>query len=95
MLAVTNPKGSYNPRDSLETNTGLSGPLLSRFDLVVVLKDAKSTEWDATVSEHILTSHQAHHPHTLPNLKDSHGESKVRVLHTLSNCANWVVKCSY
>lgn len=60
MLGVTNPKGSYNPRDSLEVNTGLSGPLLSRFDLVLVLRDAQGADWDATVSEHILSGHQGH-----------------------------------
>jgi DNA helicase MCM9 len=60
VLGVTNPKGSYNPRDSLEVNTGLSGPLLSRFDLVMVLRDAQGADWDATVSEHILSGHQGH-----------------------------------
>ncbi|BDA40702.1 probable DNA helicase MCM9 [Coccomyxa sp. Obi] len=89
VLAVTNPKGSYNPRDSLETNTGLSGPLLSRFDLVVVLKDAKSAEWDATVSEHILAGHQAHHPHTLP--KHSNGAcNKAWTMDMLRQYICWV-----
>ena len=80
MLGVTNPKGSYNPRDSLEVNTGLSGPLLSRFDLVMVLRDAQGPEWDDTVSEHILAGHQAHHaPHHPPSTNGTDSSSKVHI----------------
>ncbi|KAK9824018.1 hypothetical protein WJX72_006994 [[Myrmecia] bisecta] len=58
VFGVTNPKGTYKPRQSLADNTGLSGPLLSRFDIVLVLLDLKDPEWDSIVSEHILTAHQ-------------------------------------
>lgn len=67
VLGVTNPKGSYNPRESLAVNTGLSGPLLSRFDLILVLRDSQDPDWDADISEHILTGHQAHHTFKSPD----------------------------
>ncbi|KAF0902728.1 hypothetical protein E2562_019076 [Oryza meyeriana var. granulata] len=54
VFGATNPKGQYNPNESLSVNTTLSGPLLSRFDIVLVLLDTKDDEWDQIVSSHIL-----------------------------------------
>lgn len=54
VFGATNPKGQYDPNESLSVNTTLSGPLLSRFDIVLVLLDEKNPEWDAIVSSHIL-----------------------------------------
>ncbi|KAL0915619.1 hypothetical protein M5K25_016050 [Dendrobium thyrsiflorum] len=54
VLGATNPKGQYDPDQSLSVNTTLSGPLLSRFDIVLVLLDKKNPEWDVVVSSHIL-----------------------------------------
>lgn len=39
---------------ALTVNTSLSGPLLSRFDIVLVLMDTKNPQWDEIVSTHIL-----------------------------------------
>ncbi|KAJ3700184.1 hypothetical protein LUZ61_003889 [Rhynchospora tenuis] len=54
VFGATNPKGQYDPNQSLSVNTTLSGPLLSRFDIVLVLLDTKNPDWDAIVSSHIL-----------------------------------------
>ncbi|XP_020089707.1 probable DNA helicase MCM9 isoform X2 [Ananas comosus] len=54
VFGATNPKGQYDPNQCLSVNTTLSGPLLSRFDIVLVLLDTKNPEWDAIVSSHIL-----------------------------------------
>ncbi|KAL8097456.1 hypothetical protein AgCh_030548 [Apium graveolens] len=54
VFGATNPKGHYDPDLSLSVNTSLSGPLISRFDIVLVLLDTKNPEWDAIVSSHIL-----------------------------------------
>ncbi|CAM6089884.1 unnamed protein product [Calypogeia fissa] len=57
VFGVTNPKGQYDPYQSLTVNTSLSGPLLSRFDIVLVLMDTKNPQWDEIVSTHILKEH--------------------------------------
>ncbi|XP_059653282.1 probable DNA helicase MCM9 [Cornus florida] len=54
VFGATNPKGHYDPSQTLSVNTTLSGPLISRFDIVLVLLDTKNPEWDAVVSSHIL-----------------------------------------
>ncbi|KAK9130119.1 hypothetical protein Sjap_010606 [Stephania japonica] len=59
VFGATNPKGQYDTSQciitsTLSVNTTLSGPLLSRFDIVLVLLDTKNPEWDAIVSSHIL-----------------------------------------
>ncbi|KAI4299117.1 hypothetical protein L6164_032607 [Bauhinia variegata] len=55
VFGATNPKGHYDPEQPLSVNTTLSGPLISRFDIVLVLLDTKNPEWDAVVSSHILS----------------------------------------
>ncbi|KAF6170301.1 hypothetical protein GIB67_042991 [Kingdonia uniflora] len=58
VFGATNPKGQYDPSQSLSVNTTLSGPLLSRFDIVLVLLDTKNPEWDMIVSSHILAEQE-------------------------------------
>jgi DNA helicase MCM9 len=58
VIAVTNPKGSLDPTDSsfydITVHTAIAAPLLSRFDLVLLLMDKSAREWDDAVSSFVL-----------------------------------------
>lgn len=54
VIAATNPKGKYSRSDSVAFNTTLASPLLSRFDMIFVMRDTQRDDWDRAVSSHIL-----------------------------------------
>lgn len=56
VIATCNPKGVYDPSLDLSANTAISTPLLSRFDLILVLIDRTSKEWDQKISTCLLQS---------------------------------------
>jgi len=59
VLAAANPAlGRYNPFETVANNIALPVTILSRFDLIFVLKDVPEKELDAKMSEHILDLHR-------------------------------------
>ena len=51
IIAATNPRGTgkCDPNASMTINTTLAAPLLSRFDLILVLQDTRNEAWDREV----------------------------------------------
>jgi len=55
VVAACNPKqGTYDRHADLSTNTGLPPPLLSRFDVVLIIHDEKHQDWDRLAATAIL-----------------------------------------
>jgi replicative DNA helicase Mcm len=58
ILAATNPLlGRYNPFQNLTDNINLPIPLLTRFDLIFVIKDQPTPAEDEKLASHILSVH--------------------------------------
>ena len=59
VLAAANPAlGRYDPYRNISDNINLPVTLLSRFDLLFIMKDVPEADSDSRMSEHILTLHR-------------------------------------
>lgn len=57
ILAAANPKNLHamsEPDSTSSVNIGIATPLLSRFDLVFILRDERIPEWDDAIADHLL-----------------------------------------
>ncbi len=67
ILAAANPAlGRYNPYQTVAQNINLPVTILSRFDLIFVLRDQPEPDRDSVMSEHILTLHRLRAPPAEP-----------------------------
>ena len=63
VLAAANPAlGRYDPYRSVVENISLPITILSRFDLIFVIRDVPDKEHDARMAEHILETHKLKEP---------------------------------
>lgn len=59
VIAAANPnRGKYNPALSFAQNINLSDPIVSRFDLLCVVKDSIDVAEDTRMANFILSNHQ-------------------------------------
>ncbi|MDC0856963.1 minichromosome maintenance protein MCM, partial [Candidatus Nitrosopelagicus sp.] len=58
ILAAANPMyGKYDPFKNITENVNLPVPLLTRFDLIFVVRDKPSKEKDTKIAQHIINLH--------------------------------------
>lgn len=63
VIAAANPlKGTYNQTLNFNDNVDLTDPILSRFDLLAVVKDDINEEYDDALATFVINSHMKNHP---------------------------------
>lgn len=63
MIAAANPiKGTYNTALNFVDNVDLTDPILSRFDILTVIKDDVNEEADDALATFVINSHIKSHP---------------------------------
>ena len=64
VIAAANPVGGYyNEMISFRDNVELSDPILSRFDLLCVIKDKANDEVDGKLASFVINQHIKSHPY--------------------------------
>ncbi len=67
IIAAANPKyGRYDPLRSPAENINLPPTILSRFDLIYLIKDIPEEDYDAGVADHILRARMGVNPNVEP-----------------------------
>jgi len=70
VAAVANPvDGRYDPTRTFAANVNLSDPILSRFDVLCVLRDEADAVHDASLADHVICSHIRSHPESTSDEK--------------------------
>lgn len=63
VIAVGNPQeGRYDPQRTFAQNVNLSDPILSRFDMLCVIRDESDPLQDERLADHVVCSHIRSHP---------------------------------
>lgn len=55
-------EGRYDPQRTFAQNVNLTDPILSRFDMLCVLRDESDPVQDEQLSDHVVSSHIRSHP---------------------------------
>merc|ERR1719284_361725 len=70
VVAVANPtEGRYDPQRTFAQNVNLTDPILSRFDMLCVLRDESDPLQDERLADHVVSSHIRSHPSATPKEK--------------------------
>ncbi|XP_002740276.1 DNA replication licensing factor mcm2-like [Saccoglossus kowalevskii] len=71
IIAAANPIGGrYNPSLTFSENVDLTEPILSRFDILCVVRDTVDPVEDELLARFVVDSHVKHHPSSDPSDKE-------------------------
>merc|ERR1719198_1604099 len=77
VVAVANPtEGRYDAQRTFAQNVNLSDPILSRFDVLCVLRDEADAVHDERLADHVICSHIRSHPEA--NSDDKQVKPKIQ-----------------
>lgn len=80
IIAAANPiKGRYDSSVSFFENVDLTEPILSRFDILCVVRDTVDPLVDETLARFVVNSHMASHPSEGRNASQDHGDMAAMV----------------
>ena len=69
VIAAANPiKGTYNNALNFVDNVDLTDPILSRFDILTVIKDEVNEEQDDALAAFVINSHMKSHPDVVKDM---------------------------
>ncbi|UPR01936.1 minichromosome maintenance protein [Chloropicon primus] len=78
VIAAANPVGGrYDAGKSFSENVELSDPILSRFDILCVVRDIVDPESDSRLASFVVDSHDKNHP---DNVHDAEEEAEEKVV---------------
>merc|ERR1719379_3079481 len=82
VIAVGNPiEGRYNPTQPFARNVNLSDPILSRFDILCVLRDEADDVKDTALADHVVCSHIRSHPDATAEDKAIRARAQMQASH--------------
>lgn len=78
IIAAANPTtGRYNSTLPLSQNVNLTEPILSRFDILCVVRDLVNPEGDERLASFVVDSHMRSHPSQTEDLEDDEQEQEI------------------
>ncbi|XP_020600404.1 DNA replication licensing factor mcm2-like [Orbicella faveolata] len=79
LQAAANPIGGrYDPSLTFAENVDLTEPILSRFDILCVVKDTVDPVQDEMLARFVVNSHVKHHPNAVNNKDDDDEDDSLQ-----------------
>lgn len=80
VIAAANPIGGrYDPSLTFAENVDLTEPILSRFDVLCVVRDTVDSVQDERLAKFVVGSHMKHHPHNTEQIDLSLAQAGEKV----------------